>query len=80
MLPIWPSEVDVHSSSCLFAARFGCSATVAAAGDPFRALASARALAEIFELVVLLGMLEGVSRGDGTKCGGARKDRSGAEG
>ena len=45
--------------------RFGRSATAAAAGDPFRALDSARALAEVFELVVLLGMLEGVSRGDG---------------
>ena len=43
-------------------ARFGRSATAEAAGDPFRALASACALAEVFELVLLLGMLEGVSR------------------
>ena len=44
--------------------RFGHLATVAAAGDTFRALSSPRALAEVFELVVLLGMLEGVPRGD----------------
>ena len=45
-------------------ARFGRSATAAAAGDPFRDLATGRALAELFVLVRLLGMLEGVSRED----------------
>ena len=45
--------------------RFGRSAIAAVAGDPFRALASARALAEVFELILLLGTLECVSRGDG---------------
>ena len=59
--------------------RFGRSATAVAAGDPFRDLASGRALAEPFVLVRLLGMLEGVSRGDGRnaeepeKTDGARK-------
>ena len=57
-------------------ARFGRAATAKAAGDRFRA---ARALAELFELVLLLGMFEGVSREDGQKCRGTQNDGSGAE-
>ena len=44
-------------------ARFGRSATAAAAGDPFCDLGGA--LAELFVLVQRLRMLEGVSLGDG---------------
>ena len=76
-----PGDDPKKSGECVV--RFGRSATAVAAGDPFRALASGRALAGAFVLVLLVSMLEGVSRGDGRnaeeseKTDRARKDEDG---
>ena len=55
-----PGPGDVPRKFGRRVARFGRSMTAEAAGEVFRSFASARALAEVFELVkLLLGMLEG---------------------